>query len=615
MAVEPVRLVVWDLDETFWQGTLTEGGIRYQRDVHDLVIELCRRGIMSSICSKNDFERVKAVLVEQGIWDYFIFPSINWEPKGPRLQALVDTVQLRAPTIMFIDDNPMNLAEAKHFVPDLQVVDQTFIPQILGSPLFKGKNDAELKRLQQYKLLERRKTDETAAGSDNTEFLRSSGIRVTLDHDLEANIDRAVELINRTNQLNFTKLRLPEDPEAARTELRRILATFSVQAGLVRVQDRYGDYGYCGIYIMQSGGAELRLLHYCFSCRILNMGVESWLYQRLGRPRLTVVGEVLTDVVNDRRTIDWITAAGPGAEAAGAAEPRVLDGVVARGACDLHAVAHYFDIVAERVTREFNTVRDGAIIRLDHSMFARYGIEGLSAEALEAVRPLGYEPTDFDTVLVAPPNGARAVWLLSFWTDAVIPVYRHRQLGVTLPSAIAVPRNLAGRDLTQLSHEELKELDPAVREKVNHLRRNFRHDGVISEALFKENLRVILDRASPDTKVFILLPNDRRNVEGVERVLRSKVEFNTWTRQVAQDFPNVELLDIREFVRSEAEVQGLNHFDRMVYFRVYEHIMARVRAEGAGERADAAAYDAPALPLGNAAAGRPEGETGRLGLG
>lgn len=609
MAVEPVRLVIWDLDETFWQGTLTEGGIRYRRDVHDLVIELCRRGIMNSICSKNSFDQIKEILVEEGIWDYFIFPSINWEPKGPRIQNLIETVQLRAPTILFIDDNPMNLAEAKHFVPDLQVADEKIIPEILGNPLFKGKNDSGLKRLQQYKLLERRKTDEAAAGSDNSEFLRSSGIRVTIEHDIESNIDRAVELVNRTNQLNFTKLRLPEDPESARAELRRILATFSVQAGLVRVQDRYGDYGYCGIYILQSGGAELRMLHYCFSCRILNMGVESWLYRRLGRPRLNVVGEVLTDIVNDRREIDWIAVAHPGAAAAEAAQERLLDSVVARGACDLHAVAHYFDIVAGSVAREFNTVRDGAIIRLDHSMFARYGIEGLSSQALDAIRPLGYEASDFETVLAAPPNGMRTVWLLSFWTDAVIALYRHRELGISVPPALAVPRALAGRDLTRLSREELSELDEGARDCVNYLRRNFRCEGVISEALFKQNLRIILDRASRGTKVFILMPNERRKVEGVERILRSKVAFNAWTKEVARDFPCVELLDIREFVKSDAEVQGLNHFDRMVYFRVYEHIMSRVRDDAVSEAGGTTArVEGAMLAAGNPPGPDSEGE-------
>ena len=29
LSAEPVRLVVWDLDETFWKGTLSEGGITF----------------------------------------------------------------------------------------------------------------------------------------------------------------------------------------------------------------------------------------------------------------------------------------------------------------------------------------------------------------------------------------------------------------------------------------------------------------------------------------------------------------------------------------------------------------------------------------------------------
>ena len=29
LSAEPVRLAVWDLDKTFWKGTLSEGGITF----------------------------------------------------------------------------------------------------------------------------------------------------------------------------------------------------------------------------------------------------------------------------------------------------------------------------------------------------------------------------------------------------------------------------------------------------------------------------------------------------------------------------------------------------------------------------------------------------------
>ena len=117
---EPVRLVIWDLDETFWHGTLTEGGISsYSMDNHNIVIELARRGIMSSICSKNDLSDVKKILVEKDIWDYFIYPSIDWTQKGHRVAGIIESVQLRPETVLFIDDNPSVLAEVKSAVPGI----------------------------------------------------------------------------------------------------------------------------------------------------------------------------------------------------------------------------------------------------------------------------------------------------------------------------------------------------------------------------------------------------------------------------------------------------------------------------------------------------------------
>lgn len=246
---ENVRLVIWDLDETFWEGTLTEGGIKqYSQANHDIVIELALRGIMSSICSKNDHETVWAILEQRGIAEYFVFPSISWEPKGVRIARIIQNMQLRPETVLFIDDNPNNRAEAAAMVAGLQVAAETIIPSLLDDPRFKGKDDRQLSRLSQYKLLEQKKRDEESADGSNEEFLRSCDIKVFIDYDVEANIDRAIELINRTNQLNFTKKRLPEDLGRARSILTRDIINFSRQAGLVRVSDKYGDYGYVGFF-------------------------------------------------------------------------------------------------------------------------------------------------------------------------------------------------------------------------------------------------------------------------------------------------------------------------------------------------------------------------------
>ena len=166
---------------------------------------------MNSICSKNNFSTVRTLLEEKGIFEYFIFPDVSWQPKGPRLAQLIEDVQLRPQSVLFIDDNHLNRAEAAAMAPGLQVESEPFLSRLLADPRFVGKNDAELSRLQQYKQLESKKADQKRARGDNVAFLRSCEVRVFIDYDVETHIDRAIELVNRTNQLNYTKRRLPED--------------------------------------------------------------------------------------------------------------------------------------------------------------------------------------------------------------------------------------------------------------------------------------------------------------------------------------------------------------------------------------------------------------------
>ncbi len=554
---EPVRLVIWDLDRTFWDGTLTEGGHTYRRDIHDIVVTLAARGIVSSICSKNDHVRVQAILQAEGIWEYFVLPSIDWTAKGPRLAALVEDFGLRPPTVLFIDDNPANLAEATQSVPGLQVAPETCIAGLLDEPMLQGKPDPGLARLHQYRLLEQRRSAQRQSQGDNLAFLRASDIRVTIEHDVERHLDRAVELINRTNQLNFTKVRLPENIDEARAALRASLSSFRIQAGLIRVRDRYGDHGFCGFYALNNGLEAKALVHFCFSCRILNMGVEAWTYQLLGRPRLRMQGDVLSDPVI-APPADWIALDAPGLpdEAETRAADFRLSRVYARGACELNAVTHYFGMVADQLVTEFDSIRSGKRVLWQHSMFARYAIEGLSEADFHAASLLGYQTDDFRSDLRrAREQTGTAVWLLSFVADASGKLYRHRRTGVLLPIML---------DLTD---EDKHAASP-------ELANEFELVGTTPEQDFKYNLRLILQRAPAQARVFILMPKEgHRTPAGKFWVNRPRTALNDWTREIAANFGHVALLPVVDFCAPEERETPGTHYDRMTYFRIYEHIM------------------------------------------
>ena len=569
---EPVRLVVWDLDETFWRGTLTEGGMTWRDDCEEIVIELARRGIMSSICSKNDFETVKALLIDRGVWDYFIFPSIDWSTKGARIKQIVETVQLRPQSVMLIDDNHLNLEEAKFFAPGIQAASDSIIPHILSDPLFAGKDDRTLTRLNQYKVLELRKADEAreraVAGGDNLAFLRGSDIRVRIENDVEAHLDRAIELINRTNQLNFVKRRLPEDLEEAREILRGEISAVSAQVGLIEVSDRYGDYGYCGYFHIATLRDSTVLRQFCFSCRILDMGVEAWVYQRLGKPVLKVKGEVISDPVA-HPDVDWIRLVtdqlAVREEDVSAQEAALLGSVAARGGCNLWPLAHYFRLSSRKVVGEFNTVRGGQLVLLDHSICLRHAILGVTKEQVEAVAPLGFLSEDFKSEFFAH-SGSKPLWIFSNWVDVGTTLYRHNQTGIMIPYKRSKFEQNAG---------SLEKLESFLEREFSPLAYN--------EVELKKTLGLIFSKIPSHGILFALLIPEHVRRDGTLVMHGRRVDFNRWLTEAAATFSNVRMLSMNDFINDETEVlnNARSHFHRKVYYRLYLHMVAEAKADAA----------------------------------
>ena len=269
-----IKVVIWDLDETFWSGTLSEGAVSVLESRKQRVIALNHRGIMNSICSKNDHEQVRKELDKLGLWEQFVFVSAQWAPKGQQVSALLKQMKLRPENTLFVDDNAMNRHEVAFCNPGINIMAPEFWDRVSIEDW--GKDDSSLSRLKSYRLLESRNESAAAFAGSNESFLRQSGIRATLTPLSHAapEIDRLVELINRSNQLNFTKKRFPYGP----AQLLFSLKTSGAKAFSLNVVDRYGDYGVCGF---ASVSKDSVLEHFLFSCRLLDMGIERALYQKL----------------------------------------------------------------------------------------------------------------------------------------------------------------------------------------------------------------------------------------------------------------------------------------------------------------------------------------------
>ena len=285
MDFEKIKLVIWDLDNTFWSGTISEEKVHSIPENIKLLLALTECGIINSVCSKNTFDVAVEKLQELEVFDYFVFPSIDWTAKGQRVSNMVEAMSLRVENVLFIDDEINNQQEVKYYSPEIMVASPDIIPQLCEYVDRLEKKDLNHTRLEHYKLLEKKGLEQRKF-DNNEDFLYASNIKVDIITECYPELERIHELLSRSNQLNYTKKRISEE------ELKALFDNKNAACAYIRVNDKFGHYGIVGFYAVLNN----RLEHFLFSCRTLGLGIEQYVYSKLNFPLLEVVGEVASGV-------------------------------------------------------------------------------------------------------------------------------------------------------------------------------------------------------------------------------------------------------------------------------------------------------------------------------
>jgi len=273
------KLIIWDLDDTLWSGTLAEGdAVVLNATRAELVRSFNRHGVVSALCSKNDPGAARAALERFDLWDAFVFPRIAFMPKGEAVKQLIADMQLRPANVLFVDDNPHNLHEVAAAVPGIRVVDATASEcDPLLHQLLDDNRHVTKSRVDEYRALQAKVDERAQSTLSNAAFLQSSGIQAVVTRWMD-NLDfveRVEELINRSNQLNYTGSRVTEGSLAE-----QIMDIRHHDTRCIFVWDKYGDYGLVGFAMVDPATSRLR--HFVFSCRIMHMGIEQFLLDKLG---------------------------------------------------------------------------------------------------------------------------------------------------------------------------------------------------------------------------------------------------------------------------------------------------------------------------------------------
>jgi FkbH-like protein len=280
----PIKAVALDLDNTLHAGILGEDGIHGVKltpghaELQYYIKSLQQRGIFITLVSRNEYSDVEALFAERGDyplrWEDFSAVEVSWGDKPAALERIAKTLRIAHDAVLFVDDNPGELARAAMRLPQIHTLyahpnaSQTTRAVHYYPGLWRWKvEEDDSKRILDLKAnAERESLAEHV--TDTTDYFRSLQINLTFSYDDKSQITRLADLCHKTNQFNLAMRRFNQTEVVEHMDLEDTCVA-SVQLG-----DRLSDSGVIAVFIAERHGKELRIEELCISCRALGRQLE-----------------------------------------------------------------------------------------------------------------------------------------------------------------------------------------------------------------------------------------------------------------------------------------------------------------------------------------------------
>jgi FkbH-like protein len=297
---QPKKVLVTDLDNVLWDGGIAEDGLEgiafreqgrgYPHFIYQAFLSRLRNeGTLLAAVSRNDpdvalspFHTGQMTLTE----DDFVAIVASYHAKSAQISMLASRLNLGIDSFVFVDDNPVELAEVSLALPELQCV--PFPLHADGLPPFLSQLASLFSRREitaedrERTALYRRRLEgmapESLGGADITEFLKSLSMKLIVHDRSSSDRSRAIQLINKTNQFNLNGQRVTEQ------EITSILGGGG-RLYSASLSDRTGSHGEILACLVDSSGV---INAFVMSCRVFQRRVEyaflAWLARQFTSP-------------------------------------------------------------------------------------------------------------------------------------------------------------------------------------------------------------------------------------------------------------------------------------------------------------------------------------------
>ncbi len=287
----PKKVLLLDLDNTLWGGLAGENdhtpiklsedheGLAY-KNLQRVIAQMQRQGVILGIVSKNNEEDAMELIKNHPHMvlrpEAFAAKRINWQPKPENIREIAKELNLGLDSFVFWDDNPAERQLVKAVLPQVMVPDFPEKPEELAKAMAgvyrryfeKETVTAEdLEKTKQYAQNAMRK-DLEARAVDFESYLKQLDMELICEDPLK-NLERLVQLINKTNQFNLTTRRYD------RQTLQGFLEDGRHRVFLYRVKDCFGDNGIVSAVIIRLPENFAPIIDtFVMSCRVMGRNLE-----------------------------------------------------------------------------------------------------------------------------------------------------------------------------------------------------------------------------------------------------------------------------------------------------------------------------------------------------
>ncbi len=245
-----------------------------------LLDKLLSEGTLLAIASKNEDVKVPFEIIQPKIGlDKFFPVEANWGPKSESVARILKTWNISADDVLFIDDSDFELAEVFDSHPGIKVLKfpkkEEDFPNFVKSVrhFFPKREATEEDKLRMQSIRSNVWFNSELQTKDPEEFYQGLNAKITFSAINETNIDRAVELINKTNQFNLNGWRTDKE------RLGYLLSIGHNFGYVVSYEDRFGPLGIIAVFTGEHDYNTtlhnyMSLSHFCLSCRAFSRRIE-----------------------------------------------------------------------------------------------------------------------------------------------------------------------------------------------------------------------------------------------------------------------------------------------------------------------------------------------------